>query len=468
MQNILRNMALLRFPMRSENNAVCTNTSGVFAMEETMKSVWQANTKLPEFPELDRDTKTDVLVIGGGIAGILTAYFLHQNGVKYILVEKNRICSGTTQNTTAKITFQHGLIYHKIFKSSGAEAAHKYLNANKLAFEKYAQMCRNIGCDYETKDNYVYSVNDRKQLENEMNALSRIGYKAKFCDDLLIPIKTVGAVKFPQQAQFAPLKFISEIVNGLNIYENTFVREMIGTTAVTDKCRIKADKVIVATHFPFINKHGSYFLKLYQHRSYVIALENAQNVNGMYVDENHKGMSFRNYGDLLFVGGGGHRNGENGGNWNELRSFTKLTYPNAKEKYHWAAQDCISLDGIPYIGKYSRNTPNLYVAAGFNKWGMTSSMVSAMILSDMVMDKRNEYADIFSPSRCIIKPQLFINSGKAIKNLLTPTTKRCPHMGCALKWNSAEHSWDCACHGSRFSDDGKVLDNPANGDLKSY
>lgn len=431
-----------------------------------MESIWQANTKLPEFPKLDKDIKTDVLIIGGGIAGILTAYFLHQNKVKYILVEKDRICSGTTHNTTAKITFQHGLIYQKILKSGGIEAVQRYLNANKAAFEKYAEMCRNIECDYEKKDNYVYSVNDRKQLENEVNVLGRIGYKAEFCENLPIPIKTVGAVKFPKQAQFNPLKFISAIACGLNIYENTFVREMIGTTAVTDKCRIKADKVIVTTHFPFINKHGSYFLKLYQHRSYVITLENAQNVNGMYVDENHKGMSFRNYGNLLFVGGGGHRTGEIGGNWNELHNFAKRRYPNAKEKYHWSAQDCMSLDGIPYIGKYSRNTPNLYVASGFNKWGMTNSMVSAMIFSDMFMGRRNDFADIFSPSRNIIKPQLFINSGKAIKNLLTPTTKRCPHMGCALKWNSAEHSWDCACHGSRFSDVGKVLDNPANGDLK--
>lgn len=431
-----------------------------------MESVWQANTKLPEFPKLDKDTKTDVLIIGGGTAGILTAYFLHQNGVKYILVEKNRICSGTTQNTTAKITFQHGLIYQKILRGSGAEAAQKYLNANKAAFEKYAQMCCNIECNYETKDNYVYSVNDRRTIENEINALSKIGYKAELCENLPIPIKTVGALKFPKQAQFDPLKFISAITSELNIYENTFVREMIGTTAVTDRCRIKADKVIAATHFPFINKHGSYFLKLYQHRSYVIALENAQNVNGMYVDENHKGMSFRNYGDLLFIGGGGHRTGEIGGNWNELRNFAKLRYPNAKEIFHWAAQDCMSLDGIPYIGKYSRNTPNMYVASGFNKWGMTTSMVSAMILSDMVMERRNDYADIFSPSRSIIKPQLFINSIKAIKNLFTPTTKRCPHMGCALKWNTAEHSWDCACHGSRFSDEGKILDNPANGDLK--
>lgn len=431
-----------------------------------MESVWNVNTKLPEFPEPEKDIKTDVLIIGGGITGILTAYFLHQKGVKYILVEKNRICSGTTRNTTAKITFQHGLNYQKILRSSNVETAQKYLNANKTAFDKYTEMCRNIECDYETKDNYVYSINDRRTLENEINILSRIGYKADFCESLPIPIKTVGAVKFPKQSQFNPLKFISAIVDGLNIYENTFVREMIGTTAVTDKCRIKADKVIVTTHFPFINKHGSYFLKLYQHRSYVIALENAQYINGMYVDENHKGMSFRNYGDLLFVGGGGHRTGEKGGNWNELRDFTKLHYPDAHEKFYWSAQDCMSLDGIPYIGKYSRNTANLYVAGGFNKWGMTSAMISAMILSDIVMGRRNEYADIFSPSRSIIKPQLFINSGKAVKNLFTLTTKRCPHMGCALKWNSAEHSWDCACHGSRFSDKGKVLDNPANGDLK--
>ena len=431
-----------------------------------MKSVWQANSKLPEFPKLDKDVKTDVLIIGGGISGILTAYFLHQNGVKYILVEKDKICSGTTQNTTAKITFQHGLIYQKILKSGGIEAAQKYLNANRLAFDKYAEMCRNIECGYEIKDNYVYSVNDRKQLESEMGALIKIGYRAELCDNLPISIKTVGAVKFPKQAQFDPLKFISAIAGGLNIYENTFVREMVGTTAITDKCRIKADKVIVTTHFPFINKHGSYFLKLYQHRSYIIALDNAPNVSGMYVDEDHKGMSFRNYGDLLFVGGGGHRTGEKGRNWNELRNFAKLHYPNAREKFHWSAQDCMSLDGIPYIGKYSRNTPNLYAASGFNKWGMTGAMVSAMILSDMIMGKRNDYADIFSPSRNIIKPQLFINGGKAIKNLLTPTNKRCPHMGCALKWNSAEHSWDCACHGSRFSAEGRVLDNPANGDLK--
>ena len=122
----------------------------------------------------------------------------------------------------------------------------------------------------------------------------------------------------------------------------------------------------------------------------------------------------------------------------------------------------MSLDEIPYIGNYSKNTPDLYVATGFNKWGMTSAMVSAMILSDMIPGKKNDYAEVFNPSRSILKPQLFINGFESAINLLTPTTRRCPHLGCALKWNKAEHSWDCPCHGSRFSEDGKVLDNPAN------
>ena len=431
-----------------------------------MKSIWQEYCHLPEFPQLKKDVRTDVLIIGGGIAGILTAYHLHRAGVKYILVEKGRICGCTTQNTTAKITYQHGLIYHKISESNSTEAAKMYLKANKSAFEKYAEMCKTIDCDFEIKDNFVYSTNNRKVLENEVNTLEKIGFKAELCENIPLPFDTVGAVKFKNQAQFNPLKFISAIAKGLNIYEFTFVKEMVGNTAITECAKIHADKVIVTTHFPFINKHGSYFLKLYQHRSYVIALEKAQNVEGMYVDENRSGLSFRNYGNFLLLGGGSHRTGKNGGNWSELRQFANRNYPDSKEKFCWATQDCMSLDGIPYIGQYSKNTPNLYVASGFNKWGMTGAMVSAMILSDMVMGRRNNFAEVFNPSRSILKPQLFINAVEATKNLLTISEKRCPHLGCALKWNNAEHSWDCPCHGSRFTKYGKLIDNPANGDLK--
>lgn len=430
-----------------------------------MRSLWKATASPPEFPELVGDVRTDVLIIGGGIAGILTAYLLHEKGVKYVLVEKGRICSGTTGNTTAKITFQHGLIYDKILKSDGTEAARKYLAANRAAFDKYAELCGKTDCDYEIKDNYVYSTDDRRKLEKEVEALEKIGYIADLCENVPLPVKTVGAVKFPDQAQFNPLKFLSSVAEGLNIYENTFVREMRGNTAVTDKGKIHADTVIAATHFPFINKHGSYFLKLYQHRSYVIALENAQDVNGMYVDECDTGLSFRNYEGLLLLGGGGHRTGKKGGNWAELRAFAAKKYPDSREKHFWATQDCMSLDGIPYIGRYSAKTHGFYVASGFNKWGMTGSMTAAMLLSDMILGKRNGFASVFDPSRSIVKPQLFINGAEAVCNLLTPSKKRCPHLGCALKWNEAERSWDCPCHGSRFTEHGRVLDNPANGDL---
>ena len=430
-----------------------------------MRSLWKATASLPEFPELVGDVRTDVLIIGGGIAGILTAYLQHEKGVRYVLVEKGRICSGTTGNTTAKITFQHGLIYDKILKSDGTEAARKYLAANRAAFDKYAELCGKTDCDYEIKDNYVYSTDDRRKLEKEVEALEKIGYIADLCENVPLPVKTVGAVKFPDQAQFNPLKFLSSVAEGLNIYENTFVREMRGNTAVTDKGKIHADTVIAATHFPFINKHGSYFLKLYQHRSYVIALENAQDVNGMYVDECDTGLSFRNYEGLLLLGGGGHRTGKKGGNWAELRAFAAKKYPDSREKHFWATQDCMSLDGIPYIGRYSAKTHGFYVASGFNKWGMTGSMTAAMLLSDMILGKRNGFASVFDPSRSIVKPQLFINGAEAVCNLLTPSKKRCPHLGCALKWNEAERSWDCPCHGSRFTEHGRVLDNPANGDL---
>lgn len=430
-----------------------------------MRSLWKATASLSEFPELVGDVRTDVLIIGGGIAGILTAYLLHEKGVRYVLVEKGRICSGTTGNTTAKITFQHGLIYDKILKSDGTEAARKYLAANRAAFDKYAELCGKTDCDYEIKDNYVYSTDDRRKLEKEVEALEKIGYIADLCENVPLPVKTVGAVKFPDQAQFNPLKFLSSVAEGLNIYENTFVREMRGNTAVTDKGKIRADTVIAATHFPFINKHGSYFLKLYQHRSYVIALENAQDVNGMYVDECDTGLSFRNYEGLLLLGGGGHRTGKKGGNWAELRAFAAKKYPDSREKHFWATQDCMSLDGIPYIGRYSAKTHGFYVASGFNKWGMTGSMTAAMLLSDMILGKRNGFASVFDPSRSIVKPQLFINGAEAVCNLLTPSKKRCPHLGCALKWNEAERSWDCPCHGSRFTEHGRVLDNPANGDL---
>lgn len=405
-----------------------------------MGSIWTKSVKMPEFPVLEEDVKTDVLIIGGGMAGILCAYFLQANGVDYILAEGREIGSGITKNTTAKITAQHGLIYHSLLKSIGAEKAALYLKANQDALKKYAELCREMDCDFRFETSYVYSLNNRRKLEKEAKALSSLGYPVEVQDTTELPFPVAGAIGFANQAQFHPLKFFSQIVHKLNIYEHTFVKELQENTAVTENGKIVFDKAVFATHFPIINKHGMYFLKLYQHRSYVIALENAVDVKGMYVDEAMCGMSFRNYKDYLLVGGGDHRTGKKGGNWQELRDFAGKYYPSAREAAAWATQDCMSLDGVPYIGQYSKRLPNCLVATGFNKWGMTSAMVAAMLLTDMILERENPYREIFNPSRNMIKPQLLLNGFEATKNLLMITKKRCPHMGCALKWNAVEHS----------------------------
>ena len=430
------------------------------------KSIWNDTVTIPEAKSLSDDIKTDVLIIGGGLCGLLCAYFLKQKGIDYVLAEGRTIASGVTMNTTAKITFQHGLIYSDLIKSFGIENARAYLKANQSALFEYERLCKNIDCDFERRSSYVYSLDDIVKTENETKAVNRLGFDASFTTETELPFKVAGAVCFKNQAQFNPLKFISAISQDLNIYEHTFVRELTPEGAITNKGTIKADAIIIATHFPFLNKHGSYFLKLYQERSYVSAVENVQSLKGMYLDESGSGLSFRSYKNTLFIGGSNHRTGKKSPAWRSLNEFAKRHYPHARLRYEWATQDCMSLDKIPYIGQYSKNTPNLYVATGFNKWGMTSSMTAAMILSDMVLGRQNEFAQVFSPQRSILTPQLFINAFEATLSLLTPTVRRCPHLGCALKWNKAEHTWDCPCHGSRFEEDGRLIDNPAMNDKK--
>ncbi len=426
-----------------------------------MRSVWETGVQQTSFSSLDGSKNTDVLIIGGGIAGILCAYKLKNAGVDCILTEASRICNGITKNTTAKITVQHGAIFKKMIKSFGEHKAKMYLDAQIKAGREYKRLCENIHCDYQIKDSYVYSIDDRKMMEGEGWALNKLGVKADVLSTLDLPFNIAAAVRVRHQAQFHPLKFLFNIAKELPIFEQTKVLELKPNKAVTDKGEINYKKLIIATHFPMLNKHGAYFLKLYQHRSYVLALKNAQDVNGMYVDQADTGLSFRNYGELLLLGGGSHRTGKHGGCWRELEEFAKKHYPNAQIVGNWATQDCMTLDGIPYIGRYSRSTSDVYVTTGFNKWGMTNAMVASDILCDLVQDKPNEYAELFCPSRSIMHPQLAVNAFESTVGLITPTVPRCPHLGCALKYNSAEHTWDCPCHGSRFAENGELIDNPA-------
>ena len=432
-----------------------------------MESVWEETAVKPQFDALRGNKRTDALIVGGGIAGILCAYKLKEAGVDCMLVESDEICGGITKNTTAKITLGHGLIYDKMIKRFGEDKARLYVDAQNKAIKEYARLCEKIDCDYEARDNYVYSTCDRKKIEKDVAALGRLGIKAEFSDARELPFIVAGAVRVKDQAQFHPLKFLYTIAKNLPIYEHTKVVELMPHKAITNHGELTYKKLIIATHFPMLNKHGLYFLKLYQHRSYVLALKNAKNVEGMYVDESDTGLSFRSYGDLLFLGGGGHRTGKQGGCWQELENFARKHYKRAEIVGKWATQDCMTLDDIPYIGQYSESAPDVLVATGFNKWGMTNAMVAADILCDLVRKKSNPYAAVFDPSRTILHPQLAVNTFESAAGILTPTAPRCPHLGCALKYNSAEQTWDCPCHGSRFTEHGELIDNPATDDHRS-
>ncbi len=432
-----------------------------------MNSLWSATAQRENFPELEGDIRTDVVIVGGGLAGLMCLKELTDRGVDCVLLEAKRLGCGVTENTTAKVTFQHGLIYDKLIKTKGPEKAQQYLTANKNALKKIRKLSDEFPCDFEERDAYIYSAVDRGKIEEEVKAYESLGVSAEFCNHIPLPVQCAGAVKVSSQAQFHPLKFMFNVAKDLRIYENSKVVEFLPGKVRCTKGSVTAEKIIVATHFPIINKHGAYWLKLYQHRSYIIAVKNAQDVKGMYLDEKENGLSFRNYKDYLLIGGGDHRTGQKGEGYRAAENFCKKNFPDSHISYRFATQDCISLDSIPYIGRYSEASDNLYVATGFNKWGMTSSVVASDILADMVMEIKNPCADVFAPDRSVFHPQLLSNVLHSFIGIITPTAPRCPHLGCALKYNKEEHSWDCPCHGSRFTDSGELIDNPATDDLKN-
>lgn len=431
-----------------------------------MDFLWTKQVTPPSFPKLDQDKSADVLIIGGGMAGILCAYQLQKRGVSYILAEANQIGQGITRGTTAVLTAQHDILYQNLIKKFGKEKTRLYLDANFRAVARFRSIAKDVACDFEDKPSVMFSLHNKELMQKEAEVVRALGFDVEYISETPLPFSVAGAVRFNNAAQFHPLKFLYGIAQGLNIYENTFVKKLDGTTAITQHGKIHAKKIIIATHYPFINSHGMYFMKLYQHRSYVIAFENAPQLGCTIEDVAENGIYLRNYRDLLLVGGGDHRTGKKGGGFNIPRAFAKRYFPNAKEKFIWSNQDCVSLDGVPYIGAYGKNLPNVYVASGFNLWGMTSSMIASEILTDMVLEKDNHFASVFAPDRSMLTGQLFANIGQTLLDYIFPTTKRCTHMGCALKWNPVEHSWDCPCHGSRFDAHGTVINNPAMDDMQ--
>ena len=475
-----------------------------------MESIWSKTCEIPKRLPLDSDIEADVTVIGGGMAGILTAYQLECAGVRTVVLEAGQIGGGQTRNTTAKITSQHGMFCHDFIEKKGRDAAGQYVRANQAAVEEYKRIVEEerIDCDLEEKDSYVYS-RDEKKLKDEAEAAAELRIEASFEPRIEIPVSCAGAVRFARQAQFHPLKFIRALAEKLTIYEDSPVKE-VGEHLVKTPCgSVRAGKIVFATHYPFVNFPGMYFTRMHQERSYVLTLENTEPINGMYIGDGKDTLSFRQFDRYLLFGGEGHRTGENkeggkyeGGSYAGLREAAGKLYPQSREAAFWSAQDCITADNVPFIGRYASDRPDWFVATGFQKWGMTSSMVSAMIIRDMICGTENPWAEVFSPSRFSAEeiPQIMKDSGKAVKGLTKrffhipdETSARlapghgavvetesgkagvyktedqkiykvdivCPHLGCELVWNPDEKTWDCPCHGSRFNYKGNLIEGPA-------
>ncbi len=440
-----------------------------------MDSIWTMTAKQKERQPLRKNLSVDAAVIGGGIAGVLTACFLERLGMETVVLEAARLFSGQTKNTTAKITLQHGLVYHKLTEKVGKEQAGLYAEANRAAIAQYRKMAEEekMDCLFRNCNAYLYTRKEEEALLKEEEAAKDLGICAEYTTKTELPFPVKGALCFYDQAVFHPLLFLERVAEGLTVYENTRVLDVKEHEIYTEDYRVEAKHIVFATHYPFLNIPGFYFLRMHQERSYVLALQNTKQMDHMYYGIDEDGLSFRKNGDILLLGGGGHRTGDNkgGGKYRDLRLAAEKMFPMCREVTRWSAQDCMPVDDIPYIGRYSAEYPYWYVASGFRKWGMSSSMVAAMIIRDLAAEGKSRFEEVFSPQRLNLQASAGklaeegIEAAKGLGKGLFTATPRCPHMGCALEWNPDELSWDCPCHGSRFDRDGKLLDNPAQVDL---
>jgi len=508
----------------SEKNNKCINN------ELTPKSYWLDSTPETNYKTLEKDIKVDVVIIGGGITGITTALLLKNEGLKIALIEADKIVQGTTGHTTAYVTSQHDIIYSKLISSMGVKKAKQYADANEGAIDFIENMVKkyNIDCDFIRLPAYIYTTDENymETIMEEVKAAKSLGLKAKFVEKLDLPFSIKGAICFENQAQFHPRKYLLKLAENISgndsqIYEHTRAVDIKHDnlyTVITDTgFKVIASKVILASHFPFYDGLGLYFAKLRPQRSYVITAKLKDGLEkGTFVDAGEAGWYFRiqNYkdGQMIIIGGEEHKTAHGGDmikHYDNLKEFAKKNFNVEEFLYRWSTQDYITIDGVPYIGKLTSTSEYIYVATGYGEWGMTNGTAAANILRDIIVKKESPFEEVFNPSRHIfpngIKSLVKENvdvAGQLIKGKLQAgkydfhlknnegkivdidgerygaykdkngdlhiVDITCTHIGCELKWNSAETSWDCPCHGSRFTFEGDIIEGPAVTRLNHY
>ena len=477
-----------------------------------MQSIWNLGSEMPHFEPLTTDATADVAIIGGGLFGILTAYQLKKRGIHALVLEADELGSGTTGGSTAKITAQHGLIYHKLIDKFGKEKARQYARANTQAIAAYRELieAEGIDCDFAECSSYLYSRDGLSKLRDEADAAKKLGLEAELAKVLKLPFEVEGALRFPKQGRFHPLKFLYALAQrGLDIRTNTRVVKVEENTLICENgIKVSAKHIVFACRYPIVNVPGYYFLRMSQQRSFAIAIAGAPALGGIYKDMEDGGLSLRSayhpkYGDVLIMAAYDIRSGKNTheGRYRELFDQARGFYPGCELVAKWSAQDARSVDEVPYIGRFSESTPHHYVAAGFNKWGITHAMIASRMISDMI-EGRDVSPGIYDPSRFELGPSVKNLAGDVgntvkglAKELLMPPdeklahiergeagivehsgeklgvyrdergkahiiSSRCPHLGCRLEWNPDDKVWECPCHGSSLDVDGHILSAP--------
>ncbi|HOJ09693.1 MAG TPA: FAD-dependent oxidoreductase [Clostridiales bacterium] len=503
-------------------------TSNGFA--KPPESYWISSIPQTNFPHLEEDVKVDVVIVGGGMTGITSAFLLKEEGLTVAVIEADQILHGTTGHTTAKVTSQHDLIYYKIKSQMGQEMAKMYADANETAINTIASLIerKKIDCDFYRSSAYVYTQDDKyiQQILDETNTAASLGIQAFYLVETPLPFSVKAAVRFDNQARFHPLKYLIALANeipgnGSYIFEHTRaidIHEDKYCHVVTNSGkRVTADKVVVASHFPFYDGYGYYFSRLFPYRSYIVAVKiKGEFPEGMYISAEKPVHSLRyqntDDGGVVLIAGENHKTGQGKDtsvHYENLKNFAQKIFEVEDIPFRWSTQDYTSADEVPYTGHLSSKTPNIYVATGFRKWGMTNSTASSIILRDLIIGRENPWKELYNPSRFTpgaSAKNFIVENADVAKHLvvrklaavpdsddvdLNPGEGRvvemggqkmgaykdeqgrlhlvdttCTHMGCELQWNSAEKSWDCPCHGSRFTYDGDIIEGPAQRRIK--
>lgn len=490
---------------------------------------WLDSVTLPKFSALGDDISVDVAIVGAGITGLTSAYLLTKQGLKVALVDTGTILNGTTGHTTAKITAQHGLIYDELTTSLGEETARLYYEAASTAMNFIKNMVKeqNIDCDLTEEDAYIYtrSTDYMQQLQNEFKVYEKLGIEREYVSSTTLPFEVTSAIVMKNQAQFHPLKYLLHLVNeitkqgGLIFEKTTAIDIETGPkpkVVTKNGYKISCNYMIIASHFPFEDKAGFYFARMHVERSYVLAVKTKTDfTGGMYINAEQPTRSIRyttmNGDKLVLFSGDHHKTGQGIAtikHYEALEAFAEETFGIKEIPYRWSAQDLITTDKVPYIGAITGNRPNVYVATGYRKWGMTNGTAASMVLSDLILGKGSDFEKLYSPQRFHTNPDLkklvstnldvakhlikgkfemITRQAEDLENdegaIVTVNGERagayrdpdgclhivdstCTHMGCEVEWNNGDRTWDCPCHGSRYSINGDVVDGPTEKPLK--